>query len=776
MKTCTIGVVGNPNCGKTTLFNALTGAKQQVGNWPGVTVEQKTGEYTHNSRKFRVVDLPGIYSLSALSVDEQVARDYILSGEPKVILNILDASNLERNLYLTIQLLEMRVPVVIALNMMDIVRKRKIEINIPELSRQLGCPVIPIVASKAEGIEELRQALTAAVQDQPLPSAAVPYPQEINQAVQEILPVIESEVNGKFLPRWAALKLLEGDELVTTEVGASVHELVTRQRARIEETLHEEADILIADSRYRFIQAVADQTMKKTVQVRKNASDLIDRLVLNRILGIPIFLVMMYVMFMFTINLGGAFIDFFDIFAGTIFVDGFGHLLEVIGSPVWLKTLLADGIGGGIQTVATFIPPIAFMFLFLSLLEDSGYMARAAFVIDRFMRYIGLPGKSFVPMLVGFGCTVPAVMATRTLENQRDRTMTILMTPFMSCGARLPVYALFAAAFFPTSGQNLVFGLYVIGIGFAVMTGLILKNTLLQGEASPFVMELPPYHRPTVKGVLLRTWDRLKSFMLRAGKMIILIVVILSFLNSVGTDGSFGNEDSDASMLTAIGKTITPIFAPLGITEENWPATVGIFTGIFAKEAVVGTLDALYAQLYADSEGEKGMEEEFSFWGGISAAFATIPENLAGVVDTVRDPLGLSVGSMESLEAAAEDQEVSLSTFGAMAVMFDGKIGAFAYLLFVLLYFPCVAAIAAVYRETNWQWTLFAGLWTTGLAYLASTLFYQLATFSRHPASSLAWVGLVTIMFAATIFILRHLGQKNPRFRPAVLRTAKAYE
>ncbi len=776
MKTCTIGVVGNPNCGKTTLFNALTGAKQRVGNWPGVTVEQKIGEYTYKSQKVLVVDLPGIYSLSALSVDEQVARDYILSGEPKVILNILDASNLERNLYLTVQLLEMRVPVVIALNMMDIVRKRKMEIDLPELSRQLGCPVIPIVASKAEGIEELRQALALAMQDQPLPSAAVPYPPEIDQAVQKILPAIESQVNGKFLPQWAALKLLEGDELTTTAVGSPAQELVARQQARIEETLHAEADILIADSRYRFIQTVVDQAMKKTAQVRKNASDLIDRLVLNRILGIPIFLAMMYVMFMFTINFGGAFIDFFDIFAGTIFVDGFGDVLESVGSPAWLKTLLADGIGGGIQTVATFIPPIAFMFLFLSLLEDSGYMARAAFVIDRFMRYIGLPGKSFVPMLVGFGCTVPAVMATRTLENQRDRTMTILMAPFMSCGARLPVYALFAAAFFPTSGQNLVFGLYVIGIGFAVVTGLILKHTLLQGEASPFVMELPPYHCPTLKGVLLRTWDRLKSFILRAGKMIILIVVILSFLNSVGTDGSFGNEDSDASMLTAIGKTITPIFAPLGITEENWPATVGIFTGIFAKEAVVGTLDALYAQLHTSAEDEERDGDEFSFRGGISAAFATIPENLAGVIDTVRDPLGLSVGSVESLEAAAEDQEVNLVTFGAMTAMFDGKIGAFAYLLFVLLYFPCVAAIAAVYREANWQWTLFAGLWTTGLAYLASTLFYQLATLSRHPSSSLAWSGVVALVFAATMFMLRRAGRKNQRFGPAVLHTAKAYE
>ena len=778
MKNITIGVVGNPNCGKTTLFNALTGAKQRVGNWPGVTVERKVGEYSHQGQAVQVVDLPGIYSLSAFSVDEQVARDYILSGEPDVILNILDASNLERNLYLTVQLLEMGVPLIIALNMMDLAKKRNITIDAEQLSQKLGYPVIPIVASQNKGIEQLKTALDSTEKERGLSPARVEYPAEVQQAVDELLPLVESSANGKFLPRWAALKLLEGDEMVKETIGPSIHDQLAAQCAAIEEALDEEPDIVIADSRYGFIHAVTGKTVNKITQVRKSVSDLIDRVVLNRVIGIPVFLGMMYLMFMFTINLGGAFIDFFDILAGTIFVDGFGHLLASIGSPEWVKTLLADGIGGGIQTVATFIPPIAFMFLFLSILEDSGYMARAAFVIDRFMRYIGLPGKSFVPMLVGFGCTVPAVMATRTLDNQRDRTLTIMMNPFMSCGARLPVYALFAAAFFPTGGQNLVFGLYLIGICFAVLTGLILKNTLLQGEASPFVMELPPYHRPLAKAVLLRTWERLKSFMMRAGKVIILIVVLLSFLNSLGTDGTFGNEDSDKSMLSAIGKSITPVFAPLGIREENWPATVGIFTGIFAKEAVVGTLDAMYAQLEAgEAAPEDAAEEEaFSFWEGISEAFATIPENVIGVAGTYLDPLGISIGATDNVEAAAEELEINVGTFGTMTALFDGKIGAFAYLLFVLLYFPCVAAIAAVYRETNWRWTMFAGLWTTGLAYLASTVFYQTATFPRHPASSLSWIGFLTVAFIATIAFLRYLGQQQRRFTPAVLQPVKVYD
>lgn len=775
MSDFTTGVVGNPNCGKTCLFNALTGARQRVGNWPGVTVDRKVGEYKHEGKEIEVVDLPGIYSLSAASVDEKVARDYIISGEPDLIINIIDASNLERNLYLSVQLLEMKAPLVVALNMMDIARSRKIDINVSELSKQLGCPVVPVVASKEEGIEELKSTINKAAEEKSISETKVMYPIEIQEALDELVPVVEKAVHGRKLnARWAAIKLLEGDVLVTGLVGDVADKILNHHRKAIEEKLGEEADILVADSRYGLIGQMISQTVQKGTRVQRTVSDKIDRIVLNRALGIPIFLVAMYLMFMITINLGGAFIDFFDIFAGTIFVDGFGNLLSSIGSPDWLNAILAGGIGGGIQTIATFIPPIGFMFLCLSFLEDSGYMARAAFVMDRFMRFIGLPGKSFVPMLVGFGCNVPAVMATRTLENQRDRTLTIMMNPFMSCGARLPVYALFAAAFFPVGGQNLVFGLYLIGIGFAVLTGLVLKNTILKGEITPFVMELPPYHMPTVKGVLLRAWDRLRTFMLRAGRVIISVIVILSFLNSLGTDGSFGNEDTDKSALSAIGKSITPVFAPMGLTYENWPATVGIFTGIFAKEAVVGTLDSMYSQLDASAVNEKEKEEAFDFWGGIKEAFATISENLVGVVGTFLDPLGISVGDVSSIEAAAQGQEVSESVFGSMVKLFDGKIGAFAYLLFILLYFPCVAAIAAVYRETNLKWTAFLGAWTTCLGYMAATFFYQVATINRHPISSLLWISIEIGIFVAVVFIMRYLGRKEEKTEHALLGMAKA--
>jgi ferrous iron transport protein B len=542
-------------------------------------------------------------------------------------------------------------------------------------------------------------------------------------------------------------------------------------RAQTAEMLGDDIDINIADARYGFVNQVTSATVRRKNRVRRSISDRIDRIVLNRALGIPIFLLAMYLMFLFTINIGGAFIDFFDIFTGTLLVDGLGTWLVGLGTPDWLVLLLADGLGGGVQVVATFIPVIAFLYLFLSALEDSGYMARAAFVMDRAMRAIGLPGKAFVPLIVGFGCNVPAIMATRTLEQQRDRLMTIVMAPFMSCGARLPVYVLFAAAFFPIGGQNVVFGLYLIGIAVAVLTGLIMKNTLLRGQTAPFVMELPPYHLPTVRGILLRSWERTHSFIFRAGKIIVPMVLVLNVLNAVGTDGSFGNEDSDQSVLSEIGRSITPAFAPMGMTEDNWPAAVGLFTGVLAKEAVVGTLNALYSDLaVADAAAsgiEMGEEGPFSLIGGLGEAFASIPANLVDAMGTWADPLGLAVGDLSNTEGVAEEQGVSTGTFGAMAARFDGAAGAFAYLLLILLYFPCTAALAAVYRETNTHWTLFVAAWTTGIGYIVATVFYQAAIFSRSPATSAAWIAAMLGIFLAVTLVLRAQGVARGAGAPA---------
>ena len=768
-QTAIIGIVGNPNCGKTCLFNALTGANQRVGNWPGVTVERKEGEYVYNGSKITLVDLPGVYSLDAedgeTGLDELVARDYLLSAEANLIVNIIDASNLERNLYLTTQVMEMGVPIILALNMMDLARDQGLRIDVDALADRLGCPVIPISAIRKEGLPQLLEAMYQGLQQPPRPKSYVAYPPVMEEAIAAVVALLqEKNPDAAIDRRWKAVQLLEYEDRVAPEIqGPELDRIVVKHRRQIHQVLGEDIDIIVADSRYGSIHKLLQGAAEREGEVSVKLSDKIDRIVLNRWLGIPIFAFIMYLMFLISINLSSVFIDFFDILAQTIFVDGFGHLLRTVGTPEWLVVLLADGAGGGVQTVATFIPVIGLMFLCLSFLEDSGYMARAAFMMDRLMRMIGLPGKSFVAMIVGFGCNVPALMSTRTLEHPRDRLMSIVMTPFMSCTARLPVYAIFAAAFFPIGGQNVVFSLYLIGVLAAVFTGLVLKNTLLPGKPTPFVMELPTYHLPSVKSMLLRTWDRLQGFIIRAGQVILLMVMVLGLLNSVGTDGSFGNQSNSKSVLVATSQAITPILRPMGIQQDNWPATVGIFTGIFAKEATVGTLDSMYSQLAQTSQTTETTETtETGFLSRIGEAFATIPANLATIPGALLDPLGLSaVDDASDGNTANAASGLGRGAFGQMAMRFQTSAAAFAYMLFILLYCPCVAAVATVYRETNLGWTMFVIGWTTGLAYWSATLFYQVATFAQHPISSLAWIlGLLTAM-VVTFVVMKNVRSRS---------------
>ena len=765
----TIGVVGNPNSGKTTLFNALTGAKQHVGNWPGVTVERKTGTFVHNGHPFELVDLPGTYSLDvteeSVSVDERITRDYVASHEAHLIVNIVDASNIERNLYLTTQLLEMKVPMIVALNMIDVAQQREVKIDIEKLSKRLGCPVVPLIASKRKRLDLVAAAILDGVRNQTVATTCVTYGEEVEHTLAKLIPLVSQNAEQHNCDqRWLALRLLEGDTLAKKFVGPEVIQAASGLRGELEDCLDDDIDIISADARYGFVTTLTRECVRKTSKVKRSTSDKIDRIVLNRVLGIPFFLVVMYLMFLFTINIGSAFIDFFDILAGGLFVDGVRYLMTDYNAPEWLTVIIANGVGGGIQLISTFIPIIGFLYLFLSVLEDSGYMSRAAFVMDRFMRFIGLPGKAFVPMIVGFGCNVPAIMASRTLEHQRDRILTNIMNPFMSCGARLPVYALFAAAFFPIGGQNIVFGLYLFGIAVAVLTGLIMKNTLLQGTTAPFMMELPSYHIPALQNILLRTWDRLKGFIFRAGKVIIPMVLVLNFLNALGTDGSFQNDQSENSVLSAIGKGIVPAFAPMGLDEENWPAAVGIFTGVLAKEVVVGTLDALYSQMAQTENIANGdrtpKPAEFNLRLVAIEAFQSISDNLKDITDALTDPLGLDIGDVSNIENAAEQQEVVAGTFRVMRARFDGQAGAFAYLLFILLYFPCVAAIAAIYRETG-GWAIFVAGWTTGIAYMSAAIFYQLATFSQHPVYSATWITGLSLVFASVVLGLRFWGRSN---------------
>lgn len=753
----TIALIGNPNCGKTTIFNGLTGANQRVGNWPGVTVERKEGSYWDRGLAVTVVDLPGVYALDAedSGLDEQIARKFLLAREYDLVVNILDAANLERNFYLTSQLLDLEVPLLLVLNMMDVAHAARINIHPETLSQRLSLPVLPFCAKQKQYFEQLRQEIRTALKEPQLSPLSIPQPSVIEEAIADLL--TQGAQN-----RMQALVWLQYAESVSQEVIPPLR----RWRQRIHQTLGEDIDLIIADSRYRWIQSLMADVLEQRDRLTTTVSDRIDRIVLNRWLGIPIFLAVMYSVFLISINVGGAFIDFFDIGVGTLVVGWPTQILATLNAPGWLIGLLAEGVGGGIQTTATFIPQIGLLFIFLTLLEDSGYLARAAFVMDRLMRWMGLPGKSFLPMMISFGCNIPGIMATRTLENRRDRLMTILMNPFMSCGARLPVYALFVAAFFPRNGQNLVFLLYILGIVAAIFTGFLMKHTLFQGEMGPFVMELPRYHLPTFQGVLLRAWERLKTFIVRAGKMIVILVVILGLLNSVGTDGRFGQKDSSQSILSAFSRQMTPIFSPMGIQANNWPATVGLFTGIFAKEVMVGTMDALYTELARQEtqgvEGEDEPKEPFSVWEGLKEAVLSIPQNLREIGQQMLDPLGLKVlQNADNPEAAAQVQQVHYTTFGQMAERFGTPTAAIAFLLFVLLYFPCVSATAAVYRETNLSWTVFVAAWTTGLAYWVATAYYQLMTFAAHPLFSFLWLLGLGVVMGIVIMGLKYWGDRQ---------------
>lgn len=748
-----IGLVGNPNCGKTTLFNMLTGLNQRIGNWPGVTVEKKSGVFEHsienNHKKIELVDLPGIYSLSAGSLDEQVSQDYILSGDADLYVNIVDATHLIRSLYLTTQLIEMKIPVIVVVNMMDIAKEKGIKIDIKKLSKKLGCPVIPMVAKKKIGIQELKDLIISSYYNIAVPKASLSYPTEVKNIMDYLLPFTKV----LSLPEnWVTMKWLEGDEKLLEVLPDDVRTVLDTKK---QEVVSKGVDINIstASARYDFIEEITKDAITLPAEEKRNITDILDGIFLNNYLGVPIFFFAIYLVFLFSIVFSGVFIDFFDKLTGLILVDATSFLLEQINSPGWLIAIISSGIGAGIQTVSTFIPPIGLMFIALAILEDSGYMSRAALLMDKFMRMIGLPGKAVVPVIIGFGCNVPAVMATRTLENPRDRILTMMMTPFMSCGARLPIYALFSTAIFTQNGQNIVFLLYLTGVFFAIITVFILKQTILKGEITPFIIELPQYHIPTLRGVFIMAWERLKGFILKAGRIILPMVIVLNFINTMDFQGKFTDETNSDSILSSIGKAITPVFTPIGIKEENWPATVGIFTGVFAKEAVVGTLNTLYSQVEAEKDS-RGTQEEFDFIAGLQDAFLSIPENFQAAMDSLFDPLGLSVIKGENIEEMAEKQGVKIGVYHSIASMFDGTIGAFAYLLFILLYFPCIGVLAAIYRETNIFWTVFAGLWTTFIAYSVSTIFYQAATFSRHPVMSAGLIAGVLIIWIISLLIM----------------------
>ncbi|MXX94816.1 MAG: ferrous iron transport protein B [Gammaproteobacteria bacterium] len=680
-----IVLVGNPNVGKTTLFNYLTATDQSTGNWPGVTVEKNTGQFTYQGNSCEVVDLPGLFSLETsekdTQIDQSIARDYLTREDFDIVINVVDASKLTSNLFLTTQLRENKYPTIVVLTMMDVTQARGINVNVSSLSSALECPVLAINAKQKQGFRQL----------------------------VELIP----QINVDPLPKCASI-----------------------------------------NTRYQFIDNLILEVVSRTKQSPRNLTDVIDSVVLNRYLAIPIFLIVMYGMFFFAINVGSAFIDFFDITLNILVVEAPRTALTAINCPDIVTTIIADGVGGGIQLVGTFVPVIGCLFLYLCAIEDSGYMNRITFILDRPMQKIGLPGKALIPLVIGFGCNVPAVMATRSMDNRTDRILTAIMAPFMSCSARLTVYVLFAVAFFPSNQQNIVFLLYLIGILVAIGSVWLVKKHILETSETSFPQTLPTYHIPSPKAILSKTYRRLKGFVIRAGTAIVLVVVALNFVNSIGTDGSVGNEDTEKSVLSAIGKTITPVFSPMGVTHDNWPAAVAIFTGFFAKEVVVGTLDALYTPTTEDSGN-------FDYGESFQAALRSIPDGLLTIGDAFLNPFGVFVDSTQSTVQMSEEVGVSLTTVQAMQSGFTGKLAAFSYLIFVLLYIPCVATIGVIYKECGGFWATFSVVWSVALAYALAVFCYQTGIILDQPTQALITIGIVAVSMFVLFRLLVFFGKRS---------------
>ena len=632
MEAITIALVGNPNCGKTSLFNLLTHKTGRVGNWPGVTVEQQSAHFFYKNKKINLIDLPGIYSFDSINQniinqnkDEQITCEYLLKNKNNIdiVINVVDASNLERHLYLTTQLLQAKFPVIIALNKIDVATKRGLQFDLEQFKKSLHCPIIPIISNSSKNSSETLDILK-------------------QQIIKPIIPLFQP----------------------------SSHSLLKQE-----------------EKNYNFI----DELIKKIIlPINKNNtntynySKIIDRVVLNQTFGIPIFFTVMYLLFWFALNIGGALQNFINTNSHIIFINKFQDLLNNFHIPAGLITILANGLGEGITTLIGFIPVLGIMFLFLSFLEDSGYMTRAAFIMDRITSSIGLPGKSFIPMILGFACNVPAVMAARTLGSRRDQILTVMMTPFMSCTARLAIYAVFAAVFFPHFAASSIFCLYLLGIVVALLTGLLLQKTLLHNTSTLFIMELPNYHWPQYKSMLRQTWQRLGRFLWRAGKLILPVCVLMSALNTGGLN-----------FMPILGHKLTPLFSPMGIHADNWPATVSLITGVLAKEVVIATLNTLYQP-------------------------------------------------------------------GQMLQQFDGAAGAFAYLIFVLLYFPCISTIAVVARELGKKWACFSVAWSTIMAYSLAVLFYQLVTIKQHVLSTVIYMGIILGFISIIIFVMRRIAYYSP--------------
>ena len=716
--TIRIALAGNPNCGKTTMFNNLTGANQYVGNWPGVTVEKKEGKLK-GKKDVIITDLPGIYSLSPYTLEEVVSRDYILNEHPDVIVNLVDATNIERNLYLTTQLIETGVPVVIALNMADLLEKREIKIDTERLSMVLGCPIIETSALKGDGLNKLMEEAIRTANTKEVELPADIFSADLEKAIENVKQQLPASITED-KKRWYAVKLLENDSKVSESMslGTAARSVVEDARKALESKHDNDMESIVTDERYQFIQKVVKTTVKKA-KGKLTVSDRIDQIVTNRILGIPIFIAVMFIVYYISVSTVGTFVTDWtnDVFVVAI-QDAVSGFLKSLGASEMILSLVVDGIVGGLGAVLGFVPQMAILFLFLSILEDCGYMVRIAFVMDRVFRHFGLSGKSFIPLLISSGCGIPGIMASRTIEQDTDRRLTIMTATFIPCGAKLPVIALMGGVMASYATRSYEAGglvaplMYFLGIVAVLVAAIILKKTKpFSGKPAPFVMELPQYHIPSVKTVLMHVWERLKGFIIKAGTILFLACVVMWFLGGFGfaEDGSFGMVESGQSLLAVIGGVFAPIFSPLGFGE--WQPVAASLSGFTAKEAIVSTMGVL----------------------------ANVSEDLAEEASVVAP---------------------------AVAMWFPSAMAAFSFLLFNMLDSPCLAAIATMAQQMqSKKWFWFAIVFQNLFAYVVCLIVYQLGSVLTGGAFGI-WTIIALILLAVLLFLL---------FRPDPYKNQKVY-
>jgi ferrous iron transport protein B len=716
LRTITVAVAGNPNSGKSTLINAIAGTRLHVGNWPGVTVEKKEAVFEYEGRRIKLVDLPGTYSLSPYTQEEIITRDYLVHEVPDVIINVVDATNLERNLYLTVQLLELELPVVMALNIYDEAEKKGYTIDTKAIEEVLGVMVVPTVATRKSGLHDLLKAVIKRVDE---PSSHHPkkinYGEDIESAAGSVEKRIQAEYPAlaeKYPLRWLAFKLMEEDEHVRSELNIADDALLIEGAVSHLKKAHEEdVESIMADARYAQAAGLTREVLKRPELRKTELTEKIDRIALNRFLGIPLFLAAMWIMFKLTFDMSKPFSDWIAAMISGPFKHWAEALVGFIHAPEWTASLVTDGILAGTGNVLVFVPVIFAMMFFITFLEGSGYMARAAFIMDRAMHAIGLHGKSFIPMLLGFGCNVPAIYATRTLENPRDKALTALLIPLMSCGARLPVYVVFIGAFFPTHAGTVLWSLYVMGIVLAIVMGFIFKKTLFRGEAPMFIMELPPYRMPSFRSLMIHTWEKGKHFLIKAGTYILAFSIIAWFLLNL----PWGVENKKDSWLGQVGQVVAPVLEPLGF--GNWAAGSSLIAGLVAKEIVVGTMAEIYVK---KDEGKK--EARPAFADDLKEVGTSLAKATRESIGNVFANIGItSISAEESADKAAERnplREELKKQFTPLA--------AYAFIVFVLLYIPCVVAIVAMVQELgSWKWFGVTFVYQMALAWGMAALVYQ---------------------------------------------------